>query len=323
MALIVPLRHRIVSEHPRIARAGPQMRSIGCQLTKFQTYRSCKNSVNEGERMPDEKKNAPSEADAAAENDAATEKIDLGKKKPVDEPADTPTEKIATDPAEVPAAKPVAKPTAAPRRIPPRDTTAGSSKAVAAEKKAPAVVPQPVGPRKIDPQQAGAKQVGAGAKQAVPQRVGPPPAEPRKPSHKKWWAALVSAVVVIAVVAAGAYLLIDRTSEDNSPEAQIRSTVESFTRALASGDLATLRSTSCGDLATFYRDIPDTEFADVHRVSVEQGSIPTVDSIDAIQVTDATTAIAQVIAHTDANPNDRSPRTFDLSLEGDQWKVCS
>ncbi|MGF0314229.1 hypothetical protein [Rhodococcus sp. IEGM1428] len=273
--------------------------------------------------MPDEKKNAPSEADAA------TEKIDLGKKKLVDEPADTPTEKIATDPAEVPAAKPVAKPTAAPRRIPPRDTAAGSSKAVAAEKKppaekkAPAVEPQPVGPRRIEPQQVGAKQVGAGAKQAVPQRVGPPPAEPKKPSHKKWWAALVSAVVVIAVVAAGAYLLIDRTSEDNSPEAQIRSTVESFTRALAGGDLATLRSTSCGDLATFYRDIPDTEFADVHRVSVEQGSIPTVDSIDAIQVTDTTTAIAQVIAHTDANPNDRSPRTFDLSLEGDQWKVCS
>ena len=61
----------------------------------------------------------------------------------------------------------------------------------------------------------------------------------------------------------------------------------------------------------------------MHRVSVEQGNIPTVDSIDAIQVTDDTTAIAQVIAHTDANPNDRSPRTFDLSLDGDQWKVCS
>ncbi|MCZ4521688.1 hypothetical protein O4220_24485 [Rhodococcus ruber] len=270
--------------------------------------------------MPDEKKNAPSEADAA------TEKIDLGKKKRVDESSDTPTEKIATGPTEVPAAseaKPVAKPTAAPRRIPPRNTAAGSSKAVAAvdksvsaDRKAPAAVPPPVGPRKIEPQQ-------VGAKQAVPQRVGAPPAEPEKPSHKKWWAALVAAVVVIAAVAAGAYLLIDRTSEDNSPEAQIRSTVESFTSALAGGDLATLRSTSCGDLATFYRDIPDTEFADVHRVSVEQGSIPTVDSIDAIQVTDTTNAIAQVIAHTDANPNDRSPRTFDLRLEGDQWKVCS
>ena len=235
--------------------------------------------------MPDEKKNAPSEADAA------TEKIDLGKKKQVDEPADTPTEKIATAPAETPAvaeAKPVAKPTAAPRRIPPRNPSEASAKDVAAEKKSPAAVPQPVGPRKIEPQKPGPKQV-----------------------------------VVIAAVTAGAYLLIDRTSVDDSPEARIRTTVESFTRALAGGDLATLRSTSCGDLATFYRDIPDAEFAEVHRVSAEQGNIPTLDSIDAIQVGDDTTAIAQVIAHTDANPNDRSPRTFDLRLEGDQWKVCS
>ncbi|OZC59871.1 hypothetical protein CH276_19420 [Rhodococcus sp. 06-470-2] len=268
--------------------------------------------MNEGERMPDEKKKAPSEADAA------TEKIDLRKKK-VDEPADAATEKIATAPAEEPAAaesKPVAKPTAAPRRIPPRNPSENRTKDVAVEKKSPATVPQPVGPRRIEPQKPGSKQVG-------PQRIGPDPTEPGTPSHKKWWAALVAAVVVIGAVAAGAYLLIDRPSVDDSPEARIRTTVESFTRALAVGDLATLRSTSCGDLATFYRDIPDAEFADVHRVSLAQGNIPTVDSIDAIQVGDDDTAIAQVIAHTDANPNDRSPRTFDLRLDGDQWKVCN
>ncbi|MBY4011009.1 hypothetical protein HQP04_05505 [Rhodococcus fascians] len=233
--------------------------------------------------MPDEKNNATPEAN--------TTKIDLNKKKPADESADAPTEKIAAPEAD--------SPVAVPRKAEPQK-----------------IAPQKIAPRKIEPQKARPQQVG-------PRRVGPPAAEPNKPSHKKWWAALVAAVVVIAAVAAGAYLLIDRTSVEDSPEAQIRTTVESFTRALAAGDLATLRSTSCGDLATFYRDIPDAEFADVHRVSVEQGNIPTVDSIDAIQVTDDTTAIAQVIAHTDANPNDRSPRTFDLSLDGDQWKVCS
>lgn len=233
--------------------------------------------------MPDEKNNATPEAD--------TTKIDLNKKKPADESTDAPTEKIAAPAAD--------STVAAPRKAEPQK-----------------IAPQKIAPRKIEPQKARPQQVG-------PRRVGPPAAEPDKPSHKKWWAALIAAVVVIAAVVAGAYLLIDRTSVEDSPEAQIRTTVESFTRALAAGDLATLRSTSCGDLATFYRDIPDAEFADVHRVSVEQGNIPTVDSIDAIQVTDDTTAIAQVIAHTDANPNDRSPRTFDLSLDGDQWKVCS
>ncbi|MEK8069955.1 Rv0361 family membrane protein [Rhodococcoides navarretei] len=276
--------------------------------------------------MPDEKKKAPSEVDAA------TEKIDLGKKKQADQTAGTPAEDAATEKMDaVPAdattdrgteptaqspVEPSARPTAAPRRIPPRNPSDTPAKAVAPEKKAPAAVPQPVGPRKIEPQQAGPKQVG-------PQRVGPSPTESGKPSHKKWWAALIGAVVVIAAVAAGAYVLIDRTSVEDSPEARIRTTVETFTRALAGGDLATLRSTSCGDLAAFYRDIPDAEFADVHRVSLEQGNIPTLDSIDAIQVGDDNTAIAQVIAHTDANPNDRSPRTFDLRLEGDQWKVCS
>ncbi|MBY4129709.1 hypothetical protein HQO83_15025 [Rhodococcus fascians] len=257
--------------------------------------------------MPDEKKNASPAADAV------TEKIDTTSKK-----ADS--EKTA-GPAADDRAAPIAKPTAAPRRIPPRDTADKSPKTVAPETKTTAAPSTPAGPRKVEPRKIEPQQVSS--KQAVPQRIGPQSAESDKPSHKKWWAALVAAVAVIAVVAAGAYLLIDRTSEDASPEAQIRSTVESFTTALAGGDLATLRSTSCGDLATFYRDIPDAEFADVHRVSVEQGSIPTVDSIDAIQVTDDSTAIAQVIAHTDANPNDLSPRTFDLRLDGDQWKVCS
>ncbi|TFI45852.1 hypothetical protein E4P29_02605 [Rhodococcus sp. 1R11] len=233
--------------------------------------------------MPDEKKNATPEAD--------TTKIDLNKKKPADESTDAPTEKIAATEAD--------SPVAAPRKAEPQK-----------------IAPQKIAPRKIEPQKARPQPVG-------PRRVGPPAAESSKPSHKKWWAALIAAVVVIAGVATAAFLLVDRGGVEDSPEAQIRTTVESFTRALAAGDLATLRSTSCGDLATFYRDIPDTEFADVHRVSVEQGNIPTVDSIDAIQVTDDTTAIAQVIAHTDANPNDRSPRTFDLSLDGDQWKVCS
>ncbi|MBY4211246.1 hypothetical protein HQO42_09665 [Rhodococcus fascians] len=218
--------------------------------------------------------------------EADTTNIDLNKKKPAQESTNAPTEKIAAPEAD--------SPVAAPRKA----------------------EPQKIAPRKIEPQKARPQQVG-------PRRVGPPAAEPNKPSHKKWWAALVAAVVVIAGVATAAFLLVDRGGVEDSPEAQIRTTVESFTRALAAGDLATLRSTSCGDLATFYRDIPDAEFADVHRVSVEQGNIPTVDSIDAIQVTDDTTAIAQVIAHTDANPNDRSPRTFDLSLDGDQWKVCS
>ncbi|CCQ14913.1 putative uncharacterized protein [Rhodococcus sp. AW25M09] len=286
--------------------------------------------------MPDEKKNAPPEVDDTAENldpkkkqssATSTEKIDAETDEPEsavessDATSEDPsTARVPAAPADVPVES-TAKPTAAPRRIPPRSPADKPAKSSAAEKKSPLNKSRTVGAERTVPKQVGPQQVGP--QQVGPQRIGPPPTEPGKRSHKKWWAALVAAVVVIGAVAAGAYLLLDRNSVDDSPEARIRSTVESFTRALAAGDLATLRSNSCGDLETYYRDIPDADFADVHRVSVEQGSIPTLDSVDAIQVTDDTTAIAQVIAHTDANPNDRSPRTFDLRLEDDEWKVCS
>ena len=278
--------------------------------------------------MPDEKNNAPPEVESttAPESSAEVESTTA----PESDPAENvPTEKssatveedsVSADENSVSADEDSVSKTAKP-------TPAAEPRTDEPEQDGP----HQVGPKQDKPEQDGPHQVGpkqdrpqkVGPKKVGPQRIGPAPARTEQPSHKKWWAALVAAVVVIAAVAAGAYLLLDRSSVDDSPEAQIRSTVESFTRALASGDLAALRSSSCGDLAAFYRDIPDAEFADVHRVTQEQGSIPTLDSIDAIQVADDGTAIAQVITHTEDNPNDRSPRTFDLRLEDDQWKVCS
>lgn len=135
-------------------------------------------------------------------------------------------------------------------------------------------------------------------------------------------AALAAAVLVIVAVGVAGYLYLSGEGGEDSPDAQIRTQITAYTEALSTGDLATLRSSSCGDLAVYYRDIPDAEFADVHRVAVEQGNIPVVEAIDAVQVTDDT-AIAQVIAYTAANPNERSPRTFDLRLDGEEWKVCN
>lgn len=223
---------------------------------------------------------------AIPEPDAPTEKVDLVKK-PASGDTDVPAPEASV---EAPAAQRKNQPDAA--RAPDATTTPVPSRGAAA-------------PRRIEPR-----------------RVEPTPAAAERKSNRKWWAALITAVLVIAVIATGAYLLVDRDTTDESPEARIRVTVETFTRAVSDGDLAVLRDSSCGDLAAFYRDIPDAEFAAVHQASQQQGSIPTVDSIDAIQTTDDTTAIAQVIAHTAANPDDRSPRTFDLRLEGERWKVC-
>ncbi len=118
------------------------------------------------------------------------------------------------------------------------------------------------------------------------------------------------AVVLVAVVG----------GDDNSPEAQIRNTIGSYTQALKNGDLETLRSTTCGSLHEFYRGIPDDQFAGVHQQSVEQGSIPVVEHIQAIRITE-NTAIAQATVYTKADPA-RSARTFDLQHTEDGWKVC-
>lgn len=244
---------------------------------------------------------AAEEAAADAVENQADDDVPLRTEGEIAEPeADPETPDAETVAIEaVPAAvrPPVKKPHAEPRRIPARGEDASAD--------ARTSLPQP---RKSAPQ-------------ASPQRVGPPP-EQRRRGGRRWFGALAAALVLIVAAGVAGYLYLSRDTDDSSPEAEIRTTITSFTQALSSGDLATLRTSSCGDLAAYYRDIPDAEFADVHRVAVEQGNIPVVDGVDAVQITDDT-ALAQVIAYTAANPNERSPRTFDLQLDGDVWKVCS
>ncbi|WP_156376390.1 Rv0361 family membrane protein [Rhodococcoides yunnanense] len=206
-----------------------------------------------------------------------------------------------------------------------------SKKSSRAEEPATEAIPKqqpgPVGPRRIEPRiepgTGRADTTRQAVTQAKPQRIGAHP-EPQRTRRRggRWIAALATALVVIAAVGIAGFVYLSREGAGTSAENRIRESIGGFTQALTTGDLGTLRTSSCGDLATFYRDIPDTEFADVHRVAVEQGNIPVVENIDAVQIT-GDTAIAQVIAYTAANPNDRSPRTFDLRLDEDEWKVCS
>ncbi|MEU6186224.1 hypothetical protein [Nocardia sp. NPDC047038] len=128
-----------------------------------------------------------------------------------------------------------------------------------------------------------------------------------------------AAVAVIALIAVIVSLV--TMSGDDSPEAQVRSAITSYTDALKSGDLDALRSTTCGPLHDFYQGIPSDQFAGVHKLSMERKNIPVVDSIDAIRITDAT-AIAQATVYTEADPAKRSARTFDLQRTDDGWKVC-
>ncbi|MCL2533238.1 MAG: hypothetical protein FWE39_03645 [Nocardiaceae bacterium] len=162
---------------------------------------------------------------------------------------------------------------------------------------------------------------GAGPQRIAP--TAPTAASSAGRGRKRGWV-IASTVAVVGVLAAlgVAGFVIARGGAENASERQVRDAVDTFVTALGSGDLSTLQSSTCGTLADFYRDIPAAEFADVHRDAVTGGNVPVVTSIDAVQI-NGDTAIAQVTAHTQANPSDVSPRTFDLTRVDGGWKVCN
>ncbi|QBJ95928.1 hypothetical protein ERC79_08040 [Rhodococcus sp. ABRD24] len=166
----------------------------------------------------------------------------------------------------------------------------------------PSTSPAGSGPRRIDP-------------------VAPAERTRRRGPGRGWIIASVVAVVGVLAALGVTGFVIARGGAHNADESKVRDAVDTFVGALGSGDLATLQSSTCGTLADFYRDIPPTEFADVHRDAVAQGNVPVVTGIDTVQIT-GDSAIAQVTAHTQANPNDASPRTFDLERLNGVWKVC-
>ncbi|MBF6214979.1 hypothetical protein IU433_14580 [Nocardia puris] len=165
---------------------------------------------------------------------------------------------------------------------------------------------------------------GQGRAIAPPQRVEPAAAKPAgdtpgEPGRPKKWLLAVGAAVVVAVLAVAG--LVALLTGGDSPEEQVRATISDYTGALRDGDLSTLRSSTCGSLHEYYRDIPEEQFAGVHQISREQGTVPVVDSVDAIRITEDT-AIAQATVYTEADPGNRTQRTFDLQRTDDGWKVC-
>ncbi len=156
---------------------------------------------------------------------------------------------------------------------------------------------------------------------APPTQVPPTPVKAAEPApagrSKRWLLAAGAAAVVLVLAVVGLFALTSSETEED----KVRTAIGDYTSALRDGDLVTLRSSTCGPLHDFYKNIPDDQFAGVHQLSQERKNIPVVDSIDAIRITDST-AIAQATVYTEADPGKRSARTFDLERTDAGWKVC-
>ncbi|XGU19472.1 nuclear transport factor 2 family protein [Rhodococcus sp. 3Y1] len=192
----------------------------------------------------------------------------------------------------------------------------------------PRQAPTPPPPQRAapqPPQRAAPQRVGVAATpppaQPMPTRIEPAAPEKTKRSGKGWYiAAAAAGVAVLAAIGVAVFVSSNSGSGESSPEAQVQTAISTYVDALQTGDLATLRTSTCGALGEYYRTIPDAAFAQVHDNAVAQKTIPQVGAVDAVRITDDT-AIAQVQASLPST-GEQSWRTFDLERQDGTWKVC-
>ncbi|WP_245551231.1 Rv0361 family membrane protein [Nocardia paucivorans] len=256
------------------------------------------NSPTERINLADLKKSAP----PAAKAPDGTDRVDASTRRPLAKPPSTP--RSATGPKQPGAQGPDQRGPRPGGGQPP------------ARQPAP---PRPVGgaPSPADTKRTVADRRVEAPGLAAPQRVEPAttPAAPGQP--KRWLIAVGVAAALVLVLIVVAVLV---GSGDNSPQAQIRAAIGDYTRALTNGDLAALQTSTCGALHEYYQGMSEEQFEGVHRQAKDEGSLPVVTGVDAIQIT-GDTALAQATVKGE-NGQEDSARTFDLQRTEDGWKVC-
>jgi Domain of unknown function (DUF4878) len=162
-------------------------------------------------------------------------------------------------------------------------------------------------------------------KPVAPQMIPPRGDAPTPPGRRRSWGWVVALVLVIAALAAVAILgtlLLTRDSDSKqSQEEQVRSTIQNFDVAVQNGDLATLRSITCGATRDSYVKYDDHAWADTHARVAAAKQYPVVASIDQV-VVNGDHAEANVTTFMAYAPQTRSTRSFDLQFRDDQWKIC-
>lgn len=163
-------------------------------------------------------------------------------------------------------------------------------------------------------------------KGAAPQVI--PPREESAdapPAARRSWGWVVAVVLVIAALAAiavlGTVLLTRHSSAAPSQEDAVRTTIQNFDSAIQRGDLATLRSITCGTTRDNYVNYDQDAWDETHARVEAAKQYPVVASIDQVLV-NGDHAEANVTSFMAFAPQTRSTRSFDLQFRDDQWKIC-
>jgi hypothetical protein len=128
-------------------------------------------------------------------------------------------------------------------------------------------------------------------------------------------------LAIVAVAIFGTVLLTRDQAPAVSQQDMVRNTIENFDTAIQKGDLATLRSITCGETADSYIKYDDKQWSDIHARVAAARQYPVVASIDQVVVHD-THAEANVTTFMAFDPSTRSTRSFDLEFRDEQWKIC-
>jgi len=163
------------------------------------------------------------------------------------------------------------------------------------------------------------------AGKAIPQQI-PPRIGGRLPATVSrswgWVMALILIILALAVIAVLGTLWLTRdTRQAASQEEHVRSTIQNFDIAMQNGDLAALRSLTCGDIRDRYVNYDQRAWDETYRRIAAAKQYPVVASIDEVVVNDGQ-AEANVTAFMAYEPRVRSTRSFDLQFRDDQWKIC-
>ena len=162
-------------------------------------------------------------------------------------------------------------------------------------------------------------------KPVAPQVIPPRGDAPKPPRTRRSWGWVIALLLVIAALVAvailGTLLLTRGSTPKVSQEDRVRSTIQNFDIAVQNGDLATLRSITCGTTRDSYVNYDERAWRDTHARVAAAKQYPVVVSIDQV-VVNGDHAEANVTTFMAYAPETRSTRSFDLQFRDEQWKVC-
>ena len=122
---------------------------------------------------------------------------------------------------------------------------------------------------------------------------------------------VIAALVAVAIL--GTLLLTRGSTPKVSQQDMVRSTIQNYDVAIQKGDLATLRSITCGTTRDSYVNYPDRDWAVTHARVAAAKRYPVVASIDQV-VVNGDHAEVNVTAFMAYAPQTRSTRSLDLQF---------